>query len=139
MRIIIVIIALIVLSVQIGEIFDFMTLNKTERLVVFGLCCLMIFYQIFFFKKRKINNEWTWLDIKLKWVLKLTLHDLMFLKKMSSGLGIIFITDKVQLLKVFCDQVYLFENGIINKSLDHEELLSYDNIYRQYWTDLEDW
>lgn len=62
---------------------------------------------------------------------------LRLLTRLKKNMGVIFITHKLHILKSFCDQIYILENGKIATSGTHDALLLSDNLYSQYWKDLE--
>lgn len=59
------------------------------------------------------------------------------LSKIKREIGIIFITHRLHVLKKFCDRIYIIENGTTSKNGSHEKLLETENIYSQYWNDLQ--
>ena len=59
------------------------------------------------------------------------------LVKLKSEMGIIFITHRLHVLKSFCDNIYILENGTISSSGNHEELINSKNLYSSYWFDLK--
>ncbi|MFZ4103582.1 MAG: peptidase domain-containing ABC transporter [Sediminibacterium sp.] len=57
--------------------------------------------------------------------------------KIKNEMGIIFITHRLHVLKSFCDRIYIIENGTNLKNGTHETLLQSENIYSNYWNDLQ--
>jgi ATP-binding cassette, subfamily C, bacteriocin exporter len=58
------------------------------------------------------------------------------LQRLKKNLAIIFITHRLQVLKSFCDRVYIIEGGTITSEGSHEDLLKEENLYSQYWADI---
>jgi ATP-binding cassette subfamily B protein len=61
---------------------------------------------------------------------------LKLLSKIKNEMGIIFISHRLHVLKSFCDRIYIIENGTTLKNGTHETLLQSENIYSNYWNDL---
>jgi ABC-type bacteriocin/lantibiotic exporter with double-glycine peptidase domain len=58
------------------------------------------------------------------------------LKELKKEMGIIFITHRLHVLKNFCDRIYILEDGHVSAKGNHEHLLSSQNLYSKYWSDL---
>jgi len=61
---------------------------------------------------------------------------LALLNSLKPGMGTVFITHRLHVLKNFCDRIYILEDGIISAKGNHDELLASDNLYSGYWADL---
>lgn len=61
---------------------------------------------------------------------------LSLLQKLKEKMAIIFITHKLNVLKSFCDKIFILESGVISNHGNHNYLLQSDNLYSQYWNDL---
>ncbi len=55
------------------------------------------------------------------------------IKLLHSKMGIIFITHKLHILKNFCDNIYVIEDGRINCCGTHIQLMETQNLYSSYW------
>lgn len=58
------------------------------------------------------------------------------LKNLKGNTTILFITHRLHILKSFDSKILVMENGNIKANGYHEELLSEDNLYSNYWKDL---
>ena len=58
------------------------------------------------------------------------------LMKLQKGIAIIFITHKLHILKSFCNKIYIIENGKCIIEGNHGILMKSNNLYSQYWSDL---
>lgn len=58
------------------------------------------------------------------------------LSKIKTEMGIIIITYRLHVLKHICDRIYIIENGTNKHNGSHETLLQTNNIYSNYWNDL---
>jgi len=58
------------------------------------------------------------------------------LSRFKHQMGIIFITHRLHILKTFCDNIYVIENGRISANGNHDRLLDSNNLYSRYWNDL---
>jgi ATP-binding cassette subfamily B protein len=58
------------------------------------------------------------------------------LQKLKNKMAIIFITHRLHILKSFCDRIYILEKGSITTMGNHEELLRTENLYSDYWKDM---
>ncbi|MGC4037246.1 MAG: peptidase domain-containing ABC transporter [Chitinophagaceae bacterium] len=67
---------------------------------------------------------------------KTELFVLELLKKLKVVMGIIFVTHRLHVLKNFCDRIYILEDGCIAAEGDHNDLLSTQNLYSNYWADV---
>jgi len=61
---------------------------------------------------------------------------LQLLKKHQHKMGIIFITHRLHILKNLCQRIYIINNGTIEKLGTHQQLLETENLYSNYWNDL---
>ncbi len=61
---------------------------------------------------------------------------LSLLSKIKNDIIIIFITHRLHVLKSFCDNIYILENGVVSMEGSHSILLQSKNLYSKYWTDL---
>ena len=58
------------------------------------------------------------------------------LRKLRKDIGIIFITHRLHILKNLCDHIYILENNTIATHGNHFQLLQEENLYSEYWRDL---
>lgn len=61
---------------------------------------------------------------------------LQLIRRLKHKIGIIFITHRLHILKLFCDRIYIVEHGQISDYGDHHQLLKTENLYSNYWNDL---
>ncbi len=61
---------------------------------------------------------------------------LQLLKKQQHKMGIIFITHRLHILKNLCQRIYIINKGTIEKLGTHQQLLETENLYSNYWNDL---
>lgn len=61
---------------------------------------------------------------------------LKLLIRLKEEMGVIFITHRLHILKSLCVRIYILENGKITAAGNHEQLLSEQNLYSKYWSDL---
>lgn len=62
---------------------------------------------------------------------------LKLLVKLKKELGIIFISHRLNTLKKISNRIYVMENGKIRAQGSHHEILQSENIYSDYWKELE--
>jgi ATP-binding cassette subfamily B protein len=60
-------------------------------------------------------------------------HICKVLKLLSKDKIIIFITHRLNTVKELCERIYLIENGHIDISGTHDELMQSDNFYSDFW------
>lgn len=60
------------------------------------------------------------------------------LKQVKKDLAIVFITHRLHVLKLFCDRIYILEDGVVKQSGNHHELLKTENLYSLYWKDFSE-
>ncbi|MEA3317856.1 MAG: peptidase domain-containing ABC transporter, partial [Bacteroidota bacterium] len=58
------------------------------------------------------------------------------LQKLKQNTAIFYISHRLHVLKKISDKIYILENGKIQDSGTHNELLARKNIYSNYWKDL---
>jgi ABC-type multidrug transport system fused ATPase/permease subunit len=58
------------------------------------------------------------------------------LMRLKNDIGIIFITHRLNILRSFCDKIYILQNGETANFGTHDQLLTTDNLYRAYWSEL---
>lgn len=58
------------------------------------------------------------------------------IEKLRKNISVIFITHRLHILKTLCDRIYIIHNGKIQVAGKHSELLKTNNLYSQYWSDL---
>ena len=58
------------------------------------------------------------------------------LNNIKKETGIIFITHKLNILNKFCDKIYILENGKINNFGNHNYLIKYENLYSNFWNEI---
>jgi len=58
------------------------------------------------------------------------------LLKLKKDLAIFYISHRLHILKNISDRIYILENGKIQISGTHDELLKTNNFYSDYWKEL---
>ncbi len=58
------------------------------------------------------------------------------LERLKSEMGIIIITHRLHVLKSFCDRIFVLDKGTIATTGNHASLLQSNNLYSQYWADM---
>ncbi len=58
------------------------------------------------------------------------------LKKMKPAMAIFYISHRLHLLKNISDKIYVLENGKIQNSGTHKELMKNENLYSKFWKNL---
>jgi ATP-binding cassette, subfamily C, bacteriocin exporter len=61
---------------------------------------------------------------------------LKLLKKLKDKMSILFITHRIHILKDFADMIYILEDQMMVDSGSHETLLKTDNLYGNFWKDI---
>lgn len=61
---------------------------------------------------------------------------LKLLQQLKPKIAVIFITHRLHVLKLFCDRIYILDNGKVSTYGSHEQLLTTKNLYSDYWNDL---
>src|SRR6185437_6693566 len=59
------------------------------------------------------------------------------LSRLKKDMAIIFITHRLHTLRSICDRIYVINNGTVSVSGNHHDLLQSENLYSQYWADLQ--
>ncbi|MBW6482529.1 MAG: peptidase domain-containing ABC transporter [Vicingaceae bacterium] len=62
---------------------------------------------------------------------------LTLLSRLKSKMAVIFISHRLHILKNISDKIYVLEDGKIKAQGNHLELLASDNIYSEYWKEIE--
>lgn len=61
---------------------------------------------------------------------------LRLLKKLKDKMSILFITHRIHILKDFADMIYILEDQMMVDSGSHETLLKTDNLYGNFWKEI---
>jgi len=59
------------------------------------------------------------------------------LKKLKNETSVLFISHRLHILKDISDRIYVLDNGEVVAKGNHNDLLLTDNLYSEYWNELE--
>ena len=62
---------------------------------------------------------------------------LKILTRLRGRIGVLMVTHRINVIRRFCDKIYILEDGIISAAGSHDDLMSGENIYRRFWDDFK--
>lgn len=57
------------------------------------------------------------------------------LDRLKGRTGVLLVTHRINVIRRFCDRIYILEGGVISAAGTHDDLMSGENIYKRYWDD----